>query len=193
MDIEGPDEDLSGVVIEDEAALDLEISLNKSRMLKRRKQPIAPEDELQRRGVLIKEEAESVCKRGDSIVLNSTSEFCRALGEIPTYGMAGNREDEEEEMMDFDQEDNVVQGEAVLSATGWQTVDIDTRPVDIDDQEGAGLDDEPTIDGGLASTLLLAKKKGNYREPENYILIQIIIHILHNMPRTLKYRFIFEI
>ena len=33
------------------------------------------------------------------IVLNSTSEFCRALGEIPTYGMAGNRTNEKDELL----------------------------------------------------------------------------------------------
>jgi len=30
-------------------------------------------------------------------VLNSTAEFCRTLGDIPTYGRAGNREEEEED------------------------------------------------------------------------------------------------
>jgi U4/U6.U5 tri-snRNP-associated protein 1 len=37
---------------------------------------------------------------GRNITLNETSEFCRSLGDIPTYGMAGNRrEDEEDELM----------------------------------------------------------------------------------------------
>lgn len=36
---------------------------------------------------------------GSNIILNSTSEFCRNLGEIPTYGLAGNREEEREEIM----------------------------------------------------------------------------------------------
>ena len=30
-------------------------------------------------------------------MLNSTAEFCRTLGDIPTYGKAGNREEEEED------------------------------------------------------------------------------------------------
>ena len=34
---------------------------------------------------------------GAAIVLNSTSEFCRSLGEIPTYGQAGNRAEEEKD------------------------------------------------------------------------------------------------
>jgi len=32
-------------------------------------------------------------------VLNSTAEFCRTLGDIPTYGKAGNREEEEDESL----------------------------------------------------------------------------------------------
>ena len=35
------------------------------------------------------ESADTLVKR--NIKLNQTSEFCRSLGEIPTYGMAGNR------------------------------------------------------------------------------------------------------
>ncbi len=34
-----------------------------------------------------------------SIVLNATAEFCRTLGDIPTYGMAGNRDEDEDELM----------------------------------------------------------------------------------------------
>ena len=37
--------------------------------------------------------------KGGNIILNSTSEFCRSLGEIPTYGLSGNREEEREEIM----------------------------------------------------------------------------------------------
>jgi len=35
---------------------------------------------------------------GGSIVLNSTAEFCRTLGDIPTYGQAGNRDEDEQEL-----------------------------------------------------------------------------------------------
>lgn len=41
---------------------------------------------------------------GGTIVLNSTAEFCRTLGDIPTYGLSGNREDEEQELLDFERE-----------------------------------------------------------------------------------------
>ncbi len=49
------------------------------------------------------EDEEGTSRSKKSVItmsLNSTSEFCRSLGEIPTYGMAGNRpEEEEEELM----------------------------------------------------------------------------------------------
>ena len=36
-----------------------------------------------------------------NIVLNSTAEFCRTLGDIPTYGQAGNREENQEYLVIF--------------------------------------------------------------------------------------------
>lgn len=36
-------------------------------------------------------------RRGPKIFLDGTSEFCRSLGDIPTYGQAGNRAEEEED------------------------------------------------------------------------------------------------
>ena len=34
-----------------------------------------------------------------NIILHSTSEFCRTLGEIPTYGQSGNRQEDIDELM----------------------------------------------------------------------------------------------
>lgn len=33
------------------------------------------------------------------IMLNATAEFCRTLGDIPTYGLAGNRDEDVDELM----------------------------------------------------------------------------------------------
>ena len=96
----GPDEDLTGVVIDDDAGAELEMALTKTRKLKQKKK---------KRSVLADRVLESAAQHSDSdeapggatvtaIVLNATSEFCRSLGDIPSYGMAGNR-DEEEDMM----------------------------------------------------------------------------------------------
>lgn len=45
--------------------------------------------------------------KGASIVLNSTSEFCRTLGDIPTYGQSGNREEIERDELKVGQADTV--------------------------------------------------------------------------------------
>lgn len=36
---------------------------------------------------------------GGTIVLNSTAEFCRTLGDIPTYGLSGNRDEDAQEIL----------------------------------------------------------------------------------------------
>ena len=46
-------------------------------------------------------------------------------------------------------------------ATGWQSVEIDTRPIDINSDDKAVLDDEPVVNQGLAAALQLADKKGS--------------------------------
>lgn len=47
----------------------------------------------------IKQEVETPEPSGNNIILNSTAEFCRTLGDIPTYGQAGNREENQEFMV----------------------------------------------------------------------------------------------
>lgn len=46
----------------------------------------------------VKAEPEEALQDGN-IVLNATSEFCRTLGDIPTYGQSGNREEDQEELV----------------------------------------------------------------------------------------------
>jgi len=93
----GPEEDLTGVVVdEDTAALELELALNKARRLNQTKSRRRPNE----RDVVMArpDDADIPTQYGSSIELNSTSEFCRSLGEIPTLGLAGNRDDDDEEM-----------------------------------------------------------------------------------------------
>ena len=47
---------------------------------------------------IVKKEPDSPSRA--TIVLNATSEFCRALGDIPTYGQAGNREEIEKDELE---------------------------------------------------------------------------------------------
>ena len=41
-------------------------------------------------------------------------------------------------------------------------MEIDTRPVDIKDEDRMALDEEPVINSGVAGALELAKKKGQF-------------------------------
>ena len=99
-DILGPSEDLTGVVVdEDTAALELELALNKARRLNQNKN-VKRSNERDMIASLRADIVDSTPDLASSISLNSTSEFCRSLGDIPTYGQSGNRAyDEEEEMM----------------------------------------------------------------------------------------------
>ncbi len=102
-DLLGPEEDLTGVPVEDEAANDLEIALNKARKLQQ-KRKADPERKVMRRVQRVglddaMEGDDESARLGANITLNSTSEFCRALGDIPTYGQAGNRDEDEEELL----------------------------------------------------------------------------------------------
>ena len=99
------DEDLSGVVVDDEMGNELEQALNRTRRLKQRETRNPENAILQRLQEIapVKEESEEENDDDQTgqkqITLNATSEFCRALGDIPTYGQAGNRQEDEDELM----------------------------------------------------------------------------------------------
>ena len=100
----GPDEDLTGVVVdEDTAALELELALSKARRLKQQTKTSVSRRQNERDIVTARpDDADApapAAQYGASIELNSTSEFCRSLGEIPTLGIAGSREDDDDEMV----------------------------------------------------------------------------------------------
>lgn len=113
-----------------------------------------------------------------NIVLNATAEFCRTLGDIPTYGMAGNRNEDSNDMMDFDKNEamdehmDTNQEEPTLSHGTWNSVNPDEvmQPADLDNlgddiEERAILDEEPDVGAGVANALRLALSKG-YLEKE---------------------------
>lgn len=104
------------------------------------------------------------------ITLNQTAEFCRTLGDIPTYGMAGNREDDEE-MMDIEKNsDDEIMEE--VNRGKWNAIDPNEEPKLIEgipaekSEEVAILDEEPDVATGVAAALNLAKSKG-YIEMED--------------------------
>lgn len=120
--------------------------------------------------------------RENNIVLNATAEFCRTLGDIPTYGMAGNRDEDSNGMMDFEvnetNDDRVhEEPEDVLVESGhgtWNSVNPDevNKPANLDAivnevEEVAILDEEPDVGAGVANALRLALSKG-YLEKEEH-------------------------
>ena len=91
----GPDEDLSGVVIDDDAGVELEMALTKTRKLRQKKKRSTLADRVLEAAAQDSDEDETPGGAAAAIILNETSEFCRSLGDIPSYGMAGNRDEEE--------------------------------------------------------------------------------------------------
>ncbi|XP_077679072.1 U4/U6.U5 tri-snRNP-associated protein 1 isoform X2 [Eretmochelys imbricata] len=154
---------------EDEAEQELQKQLEKGRKLRQIQQlkesgekvtEIVKKLETRRS----REDDEELERKG-AIVFNATSEFCRTLGEIPTYGLAGNREDQEE-LMDFERDDersgnggSDSDGEENI---GWSTVNLDEekQQQDFSASSTTILDEEPIVNRGLAAALLLCQNKG---------------------------------
>ena len=110
---------------------------------------------------------------GGNMFFDATAEFCKTLGDIPTYGRSGNR-DEEEELLDFEKEvterkhtvdevDNVAMNEV-----GWSSIEMPKDSINGKNKritEVAILDEEPLVGSGVAAALKLAMSKG-YLEKE---------------------------
>ncbi|XP_062867763.1 U4/U6.U5 tri-snRNP-associated protein 1 [Trichomycterus rosablanca] len=156
------------VIEEDEAEQELQKQLEKQRKLRQKQL-------LKDSGEKVVEQLRAMGKSGDSgdddpdiknnIVFNATSEFCRTLGDIPTYGLSGNREDQED-MMDFEQQDDRDGAGGSDSDmddnVGWSTVNLDDekKQSDFATTSTTILDEEPIVKSGLAAALLLCKNKG---------------------------------
>ncbi|VIO99433.1 SART-1 family protein [Brugia malayi] len=94
--------DLSNVVIEDDAEEELTVMLDRARKLRQheiKKENPESDAALKMHELMkihsVKEEPMDVEEENDKcgVVIDSTMEYCRNLGEIPTYGLAGNRQD----------------------------------------------------------------------------------------------------
>ncbi|XP_075693498.1 U4/U6.U5 tri-snRNP-associated protein 1 [Rhinoderma darwinii] len=164
---EGPDS--LSVVEEDDLEMELHKHLEKSRRLKQIQQQ---KDSSEKIAAMVKrlntqksqDEEEDDDKKG-SIVFNATSEFCRTLGEIPTYGLAGNREDQED-LMDFEKDNEESENEHNDSECeeniGWSMVNLDEEKNQQDYSASSTtiLDEEPIVNRGLAAALHLCQNKG---------------------------------
>ncbi|KAI2651284.1 U4 tri-snRNP-associated 1 [Labeo rohita] len=155
------------VLEEDEAEEELQKQLEKQRKL-RQKQMLKDSGEKVAEHVnrLVKaEDDDNDPDKKNNIVFNATSEFCRTLGDIPTYGLSGNREDQED-IMDFEK-DNEKEGGGQSDSdmddnVGWSTVNLDEEKnqADFSTASTTILDEEPIVNSGLAAALLLCKNKG---------------------------------
>lgn len=157
----------STVIEEDEAEQELQKQLEKQRKLKQ-KQLVKDSGEKVAEQIkrLVKEEREeNDPDRKNNIVFNATSEFCRTLGDIPTYGLSGNREDQED-IMDFEQveeKDGARDSDSDMDENiGWSTVNLDEeqKQPDFSTASATILDEEPIVNSGLAAALHLCKNKG---------------------------------
>ncbi|XP_061574879.1 U4/U6.U5 tri-snRNP-associated protein 1 [Cololabis saira] len=154
------------VIEEDEAEQELQKQLSKQRKLKQ-KQFLKDSGEkvAEKIKVLVEGDNEDDPDKRNNIVFNATSEFCRTLGDIPTYGLSGNREDQED-IMDFEQEeekeDAGEEDSDLDENVGWSTVNLDEeqKQPDFSTASATILDEEPIVNSGLAAALLLCKNKG---------------------------------
>ena len=167
-------EDYSNIKIDIEDD-DLEQVLSKARRLKQKENIIKKSLPAEAIAIKpeVKEEVESDeestavyrSKENGFITLNATAEFCRTLGDIPTYGMAGNREDNAGDMMDIEAE--VVEDPEEVEKHGgqWNAVNpdqeqkMDEAVLDSIDEVQI-LDEEPDVAIGVAAALKLAISKG---------------------------------
>lgn len=158
---------------------DLEHALNKARRMKQKGNIIkkdivleAVKPEVKTEPEASDEEVNSANKDSFFITLNQTAEFCRTLGDIPTYGMAGNRDDNADIM---DIEENSDDEEAEERRRGkWNAVNPNDEPKvmegiqSLDDHDDVAiLDEEPDCASGVAAALQLAMSKGYIEKEES--------------------------
>ncbi|GBM59200.1 U4/U6.U5 tri-snRNP-associated protein 1 [Araneus ventricosus] len=159
--------DLSNVKIEEDKEKEWNSALNKAKKLKERKvMASAPEKVIEILNSVNGSNLESpkASKNAANIELNSVAEFCRTLGEIPTYGLSGNREEEAEDMMDLERElleERQKQELESQNQGAWNEVDVEEKPAEISMRENEPiLEEEPDISTGVVGALNLATKKG---------------------------------
>uniref|UniRef100_A0A182NT84 U4/U6.U5 tri-snRNP-associated protein 1 n=1 Tax=Anopheles dirus TaxID=7168 RepID=A0A182NT84_9DIPT len=174
---------------------DLQAALQKARRLRQKEAiiskalPIDPE----RIKSEVKEEPDSGGEQADhhgAMLLNATAEFCRTLGDIPTYGTAGNREEDPNDMMDFERDSGSERdgmesdpeegpstsrrhhhrGTGSQHAGTWNSVNTEQEQEDnreLKVEEVAILDEEPDVALSVAGALKLAQSKGYLEREES--------------------------
>lgn len=167
-DLGAPTEDLTGIKLEeDDKELELQLALKKAQRLKEWQS-----SSIEKVTETIKQEpASSEENQSGNIVLNATAEFCRTLGDIPTYGLAGNREENGQELMDFEmdgvKEEPPMNEEEDDGRGAWNTVHLDESTSEPVAMEAAILDAEPSLGHGVGGALKLAMSKGYLQKEDS--------------------------
>lgn len=173
------DTDFKDIKVEEEDN-ELEKILSKARRIKQKESLITKALPPVEANQSVKMETESDDENGEAafkdnnICLNATAEFCRTLGDIPTYGMSGNRDEDVNDMMDFEQEiiepDESIDDRRNIGGT-WNSVNPELEAV-VEDKsnemtEVAILDEEPDVGSGMGAALKLALSKGYLEREES--------------------------
>ncbi|XP_017788092.1 PREDICTED: U4/U6.U5 tri-snRNP-associated protein 1 [Habropoda laboriosa] len=167
-DLGAPAEDLSGIKLdEDDKEMELQLAWKKAQRLKE-----SQASSIEKVAESIKQEpAGSEENQSGNIVLNATAEFCRTLGDIPTYGLAGNREENGQELMDFEldgvKEEPPINEEEDDGRGAWNTVQLDESTSEPVAMEAAILDAEPSLGQGVGGALKLAMSKGYLQKEDS--------------------------
>lgn len=159
---------------------DLEMVLSKARRMKQKENIIMKDFHMDAIKAEVKPEPEASDEEPEAdrerdlgfITLNQTAEFCRTLGDIPTYGMAGNRDDNAGDIMEIDENSDDEDTEEKRRGK-WNAVDPNDEPKvmegiqTIDLEDTAILDEEPDCASGVAAALQLAVSKGYIEKEDN--------------------------
>lgn len=94
------------------------------------------------------------------------------VGDIPTYGKAGNRDEDVHDMIDFEKEGSKSDDDCQIISDDeggrWNSVDPnEQRLADIKPTEVPILDEEPDVGSGVGAALKLAMSKGYLDKEQN--------------------------
>ncbi|XP_076654071.1 U4/U6.U5 tri-snRNP-associated protein 1 [Halictus rubicundus] len=167
-DLGAPSEDLSGTKLEDDDK-DLELQLTLKKAQRSKELHLSSIEKVVE--TIKQEPSGSEENQSGNIVLNATAEFCRTLGDIPTYGLAGNREENGQELMDFEmdgiKEEPPANEEEDDGRGAWNTVQLDESASEPVAMEAAILDAEPSLGHGVGGALKLAMSKGYLQKEDS--------------------------
>ncbi|XP_053211924.1 U4/U6.U5 tri-snRNP-associated protein 1-like [Panonychus citri] len=185
-DSELPDVDLSGILFEEqEAEEEFRRSLERAKRLKERDNEKKEEEEriakliAEREAMIKKEQEDDLELPGTSqgnrstIILNSTAEFCRNLGEFSTFKEEDGDDDDNDDFEKDAIDERKHQVDMITEKTSdeptrgtWNEVDMEASVASFDSNDATAdpmqpiLEEEPDVSLGVAAALKVAMKKG---------------------------------